>query len=176
MALPLSIGVPVGTTTLDDFAETDCILFFGQNPGSNSPRMLHPLQAAAERGVPIITFNPLRERGLERFTNPQSPMEMLSGHSTRISSAYHQVKPGGDLAALTGICKAVVALDDQAPVLDQIFIAAHTHGFRRLHRVAASTGLGQAGAALRPVPRRHGGDGPYLRPCQGRDGHLWHGD
>ena len=135
VALPESIGVPVGTTTLDDFAYTDCILFFGQNPGSNSPRMLHPLQEASERGVPIITFNPLRERGLERFTNPQSPVEMLSGSETRISSAYHQVMAGGDLAALTGVCKALIDLDDKAlaagqpSVLDQAFIAEHTHGF-----------------------------------------------
>jgi molybdopterin-dependent oxidoreductase alpha subunit len=134
VALPQSIGVPVGTTTLDDFAHTDCILFFGQNPGSNSPRMLHPLQSASERGVPIITFNPLRERGLERFTNPQSATEMLSGSQTRISSAYHQVRPGGDLAAIAGICKAVIALEDEArlagapPILDHDFIAEHTHG------------------------------------------------
>jgi molybdopterin-dependent oxidoreductase alpha subunit len=135
VALPISIGVPVGTTTLDDFAYTDCILFFGQNPGSNSPRMLHPLQDASKRGVPIITFNPLRERGLERFTSPQSPTEMLTGQETRISSAYHQVKAGGDLAALAGICKALVALDDaasaagQPAVIDHAFIAEHTHGF-----------------------------------------------
>ena len=56
----------------------------------------HPLQEASERGVPIITYNPLRERGLERFTNPQSPAEMLTGKQTRISSAYHPVKAGGD--------------------------------------------------------------------------------
>jgi molybdopterin-dependent oxidoreductase alpha subunit len=135
VALPASIGAPVGTTVLEDFEHTDCILFFGQNPGSNSPRMLHPLQAASKRGVPIITYNPLRERGLERFTNPQSPAEMLTGQQTRISSAYHQVKPGGDLAAIAGICKALVALEDaaqaagQPSVLDHDFIAVHTHGF-----------------------------------------------
>ncbi len=134
VALPLSIGVPVGTVTLDDFAHTDCILFFGQNPGSNAPRMLHPLQEASNRGVPIITYNPLRERGLERFTNPQSPAEMLSGHESRISSQYNQVKAGGDLAALTGICKALVAFDAAAvaagdpALLDRAFIAEHTHG------------------------------------------------
>ncbi len=135
VALPVTIGVPVGTVALDDFAKADCIMFFGQNPGSNSPRMLHPLQAASKRGVPIITYNPLRERGLERFTNPQSATEMLSGHETRISSQYHQVKTGGDLAALAGICKALLALDDAAKaagkpgVLDEEFIAEHTHGF-----------------------------------------------
>jgi molybdopterin-dependent oxidoreductase alpha subunit len=135
VALPESIGVPVGTVSLDDFATTDCILFFGQNPGSNSPRMLHPLQHASERGVPIVVYNPLRERGLERFLNPQSPKEMLTGHETRIASQYNQVKAGGDLAALTGICKALLALEDEAkgagqePVLDHVFIAAHCHGF-----------------------------------------------
>jgi molybdopterin-dependent oxidoreductase alpha subunit len=135
VALPESIGVPVGTVTLDDFAKTDCIMFFGQNPGSNSPRMLHALQEASKRGVPIIAYNPLRERGLERFTNPQSPVEMVTGRSTRIASQYHQVKAGGDLAALTGICKFLVEIDatartnGAAPALDHAFITEHTHGF-----------------------------------------------
>ena len=135
VALPATIGQPVGTVALDDFATSDCIMVFGQNPGSNSPRMLHPLQAASRRGVPIITYNPLRERGLERFVNPQSPAEMLTNKPTRISSQYHQVKAGGDLAALAGICKAVLTMHDQsagaggAAVLDEAFIAEHTHGF-----------------------------------------------
>ena len=134
-ALPQSIGVPVGTVLLEDFESTDLILFFGQNVGSNAPRMLHPLQDARRRGVPIITFNPLRERGLERFTNPQSPVEMLTHASTQISTQYHQVKAGGDIAALTGICKALFAADREAQaegrprLLDIDFIAEHTHGF-----------------------------------------------
>jgi molybdopterin-dependent oxidoreductase alpha subunit len=135
VALPASIGVPVGTTTLEDFAQTDCLFFFGQNAGSNSPRMLHQLQHASKRNAPIVTFNPLRERGLERFANPQSPGEMLAGQSTRISSQYHQVKTGGDVSAITGICKALFALDDAAQatgtkrVLDSAFIEQHTLGF-----------------------------------------------
>ncbi|MCJ2104773.1 FdhF/YdeP family oxidoreductase [Methylobacterium sp. E-041] len=135
VALPESIGSPVGTVLLEAFEHTDCILFFGQNPGSNAPRMLHPLQDASRRGVPIITFNPFRERGLERFTNPQAPLEMLTRSETRISSQYLQVKAGGDLGAIYGICKALLALDDAAiasgaeRVLDTAFIAEHTQGF-----------------------------------------------
>src|SRR5207237_10687036 len=98
VALPSVIGVPVGTVHLDDFAKADCILFFGHNTTTNAPRMLHPLQEAAQRNVPIITFNPLRERGLERFVNPQDPVQMITG-GTRISSHYYQVRTGGDLAA-----------------------------------------------------------------------------
>lgn len=129
VALPKSIGVPIGTVVLDDFARTDCILFFGQNVGVNSPRMLHQLQEARKRGVPIITFNPLRERGLVSFTNPQSPTEMLTGSETPISTQYHQVRAGGDTAALVGLCKAVIEADDAAakqgiePALDKDFIA-----------------------------------------------------
>jgi molybdopterin-dependent oxidoreductase alpha subunit len=135
VALPESIGVPVGTVTLEDFAETDCIFFFGQNVGSNSPRMLHDLQDASRRGVPIVTFNPLRERGLIEFINPQAPGEMLTGSATPISSQYHQVKSGGDKAALIALAKILIEADDEAsrsggkPVLDHAFIEQHTHGF-----------------------------------------------
>ncbi|HKS12196.1 MAG TPA: FdhF/YdeP family oxidoreductase [Pseudomonas sp.] len=137
VGLQESIGVPVGTVTLADFEHTDCIFFFGQNVGSNSPRMLHPLQEARKRRVPVITFNPLRERGLERFVNPQSPREMLGPSSTVISTQYHQVAIGGDLAAVMGMVKSLLAMDRQAiadgqpAVLDHAFIAAHTHGFER---------------------------------------------
>jgi len=135
VGLQKTIGVGVGTVHLNDFKHTDCILFFGQNVGVNSPRMLHQLQEARERGVPIITFNPLRERGLVSFTNPQSPIEMLTRHETAISTQYHQIQPGGDTAAIMGICKAVLALDDAAKalgaqrVIDTAFILEYTHGF-----------------------------------------------
>ena len=134
VALPQSIGSPVGTVRLEDFEATDLLFFFGQNVGSNAPRLLHPLQEARRRGASIITFNPLRERGLERFTNPQSPIEMATNAATRISSQYHQVKAGGDLAAITGLCKALIAADREAGpekgILDHAFIAEHTHGFQ----------------------------------------------
>ena len=135
VAMPKSIGVPKGTVTLEDMALADCIMIWGQNPGANSPRALNDYQAAHRRGVPILTFNPLRERSLERFASPQHPTELLPGHSTPITSQYNQLKAGGDLAAMTGICKAVLALDDAAVahgkgrVLDVAFIAEHTHGF-----------------------------------------------
>jgi hypothetical protein len=78
---------------LDDFEQTDCIFFFGQNVGVNSPRMLHQLQEARKRGVPIITFNPLRERGLVSFTNPQSPLEMLTGPRRRSAPSTISSRP-----------------------------------------------------------------------------------
>jgi molybdopterin-dependent oxidoreductase alpha subunit len=135
VGLQESIGVPVGTVTLDDFEHTDCILFFGQNVGSNSPRMLHQLREARQRDVPIITFNPIRERGLERFVNPQSPVEMLGPKSTVISTQYHQLAIGGDTAVVLGIAKSLFEMDEaalaqgQPGIIDQAFIAQHTEGF-----------------------------------------------
>jgi hypothetical protein len=38
-------------------------MFFRQNVDSGSPRMLLAQQRASERGIPIIVYNPLRERG-----------------------------------------------------------------------------------------------------------------
>ncbi|KND61118.1 putative formate dehydrogenase oxidoreductase protein [Candidatus Burkholderia verschuerenii] len=140
VGLQKAIGVGVGTIRLEDFDHTDLMFFFGQNVGTNSPRMLHQLQDARKRGVPIITFNPLREPGLLKFANPQSPTDMLTPAHTRISTQYHQVKVGGDTAAILGICKAVIAADDdalaqgRARVLDVDFIETHTVGFDALAR------------------------------------------
>ncbi|MDR6291612.1 molybdopterin-dependent oxidoreductase alpha subunit [Inquilinus ginsengisoli] len=138
VGLPVSIGVGKGTVTLEDFDLCDAIFCIGHNPGTNHPRMLTTLREAAKRGVPIVVFNPLRERGLERFAAPQSPLEMLTLGSTPIASAYHQVKVGGDVAVFKGMMKALLAADAAAiaaggdSLLDRAFIAEHTTGFKAL--------------------------------------------
>jgi molybdopterin-dependent oxidoreductase alpha subunit len=132
VAMTEQIGSGKGSVTLDDFELADAIFVFGQNPGTNHPRMLGELRRAAKRGCRIVVFNPLRERGLERFTDPQSPAEMLSGGSTAIASHYFQPKIGGDLAVATGIAKIVVERADSEAdphALDAAFIAANTHGY-----------------------------------------------
>ena len=152
VALKKSIGVGVGTAVFDDFAKCDAMFFFGQNPGSNSPRFLHPLQEAAKRGVQIITFNPVREKGLEAFVNPQNPTEMLTGKETVISNQYHQVKVGGDIAVILGICKHVFAADDAAKlkgkrVLDTAFIEQHTSGLDEFEAKVRETSWDEIEAA-----------------------------
>ena len=122
VGLKASIGVPVGTVKIEDFDHTDCILHFGQNVATNSPRMLHQLRGVHKRGAPIVVFNPLRERGLERFTDPQNPIEMATGGETPIATQYHQVVAGGDIAAMTGIAKWLIDNDR----LDHDFIARAT--------------------------------------------------
>ncbi len=124
------IGSPVGTVVWEDLEATDCFFFFGQNPGSNSPRFLHPLKEAKERGARIVTFNPVREQGLVSFVDPQNPVHMATGHETKISDQYHQLKAGTDIAAILGIAKAVVEADDASGggVIDWAFLEEHATG------------------------------------------------
>ena len=132
-AMRPQIGVGKGTVTLDDFEKADAIFIFGQNPGTNHPRMLGELRAAARRGARIVSFNPLRERGLERFADPQAKLEMAMGSSTKISSHYFQLRVGGDLAMVKGMMKHVVEQEDaRGGVLDHAFIAEHTTGIAPL--------------------------------------------
>jgi molybdopterin-dependent oxidoreductase alpha subunit len=138
VGLPESIGVGKGTVTLEDFDHADAVFCIGHNPGTNHPRMLTTLRECAKRGAAIVSINPLRERGLERFTSPQNPVEMLTLSSTQLSSAYYQVKVGGDIAVLKGTMKAVLALDVESlalggpGVLDRAFVAEHTEGIDAL--------------------------------------------
>ena len=138
-------GSPVGTCTLEDIEKCDALFFFGQNTGSNSPRFLHTLQAAVKRGCRIVTFNPVRERGLIEFVNPQNPVEMLTPKSTKISCLYLQVRPGGDIAAIMGMIKHVLEREeakwaaDRQHLLDVDFIEQHTVHFEAFRGEAEAT-------------------------------------
>ena len=129
VGLPRSIGIGKGTVSLDDFDKTELVISIGHNPGTNHPRMMGTLHELARRNVPIIVFNPLRERALERFADPQSAIEMATYGSTDIASTYFQVKAGGDAAALKGIAKHLLEMEaERGDVLDHAFIAEHTQG------------------------------------------------
>nr|ACY24666.1 oxidoreductase alpha (molybdopterin) subunit [uncultured organism] len=128
-----SIGVGKGTVTLEDFEHADAIFIFGQNPGTNHPRMLGELRQAAQRGARIVSLNPLRERGLERFADPQSAFQMATLSDSPISTHYFQLKIGGDFAFVKGMMKYLVDLQDAGEeVLDLPFLAEHTTGIDAL--------------------------------------------
>jgi anaerobic selenocysteine-containing dehydrogenase len=141
-----TIGEAKGTVGLADFELCDLILVLGQNPGSNHPRMLTVLQAAKRRGCAIASVNPLRERGLVAFANPQEPLGLL-GIGTPLADLFVQLRVGGDVALLQGVAKCLLELEAAAPgrVLDQAFIAAHTEGF--------SAGARRSGALVRGSAR-----------------------
>ncbi len=132
-AMRAQVGIGKGTVTLHDFELADAIFVFGQNPGTNHPRMLGELRAANKRGARIVSFNPLRERGLERFADPQNKLEMATMGSSPISTHYFQVGSGGDLAVVKGMMKRLLEREDAGEaLLDREFIAEHTLGFEVL--------------------------------------------
>ena len=140
VALIESVGTGKGTVLLDDFQEAEAILIFGQNPGTNHPRMLSELQKARKRGCEIVSFNPLKEKGLESFIDPKQPIPTLLQKGTAISSLYLQPVIGGDLALLKGLLKVVFEREEQMPgQLDHAFITEHTTGFEELKKDIAGT-------------------------------------
>ncbi|WP_439622357.1 FdhF/YdeP family oxidoreductase [Shinella sp.] len=146
VGLRQAIGVGKGTVLLEDFEEADAVFVIGQNPGTNHPRMLGDLRRAAMRGARIVVFNPIRERGLERFSDPQDKIEMLRGGATDIASHYFQPQLGGDMAAVRGMAKVVFAAEDAAvaaglpSVLDHAFLAEHCAGLADYRAAVEATG------------------------------------
>jgi molybdopterin-dependent oxidoreductase alpha subunit len=132
LGLTESIGIGKATIKLEDFEHADSIFIIGQNPGTNHPRMLSELQAAAKNGCQIVAINPLPETGLMRFSNPQHPLELLGG-GTQLASLYLPVRVNGDVALLKGIMKAMLEADRESggQILAHDFIAQHTEGFER---------------------------------------------
>lgn len=131
--LTSSIGIGKGTIEIDDFERADAVFVFGQNPGTNHPRMLETLKEVVQRGAQLLTFNTLKERGLERFQNPQSPIEMLTNSSKPTNTAYYTPKIGGDMAVVRGMVKVLIEMEENAQregraIFDHDFIAQHTQG------------------------------------------------
>ena len=61
-----------------------------------------------------MVLNPIEEAGLVRFRHPQH-LEDLVGPGVALGDLHLKVRVGGDVAALAGILKALVARDDAAP-------------------------------------------------------------
>lgn len=134
VALGQSVGVGKGTVTFDDFEHADAIFVWGQNPGTNHPRMLEPLREAVKRGAQVVCVNPLKERGLERFQHPQHPLEMLTNGDRPTNTAYFRPALGGDMAVLRGMAKFLLQWEREAQasnapaIFDHEFLNQHTDG------------------------------------------------
>ena len=135
-----SLGTGKGTVTMADFDEADAIFVFGQNPGTNHPRMLGTLRKASKRGATIVSVNNLQERGLQQFLDPQSPKEMILFTGTNISQYYFTPKLGGDMAILRGVAKSLFERFKQDnTVLDSAFITEHCHNFEAYQHSVEAT-------------------------------------
>jgi molybdopterin-dependent oxidoreductase alpha subunit len=145
VALNESIGIGKGTVILDDFDHADAIFVFGQNPGTNHPRMMNALRKAARGGCKVVSFNNLKEIALERFASPQDPIELLTTKATTISHAYFTPKLGGDMAAIRGIVKIIINRNTEqikkgkTAIIDNDFIKQHCQQFDQYQQVVTDT-------------------------------------
>ncbi len=142
VGLTETLGIGKGTVTVNDFEKCDLIVIFGNNPGTNHPRMLTSLQAAKAQGAKIIAVNPLPETGLMRVANPnpqdyRNPLELplaLLGDGTALADLYLPIRINGDVALIKGIMKFMLGEDDAGRDggLDHAFINEYTSGFASL--------------------------------------------
>ncbi|ALR19841.1 FdhF/YdeP family oxidoreductase [Sphingobium baderi] len=127
--LPPAIGVGKGTVVLEDFEHAEAIFVIGHNTGTNAPRMMTNLVEARKRGVPIVAVNPMPERALIRFTEPQDLVQMATFGSTPIASEFVHIRIGGDLALLKGMMKVMFEREEKGEtILDHDFLRQHTAG------------------------------------------------
>jgi formate dehydrogenase major subunit len=139
------IGIGKGSVTLEDIHTAELIVVAGQNPGTNHPRMLSALEIAKKNGARIASVNPLREAGLGRFKNPQTPRGVV-GRGTHLADLHVPVRVNGDLA----LFQAIGALLLEWDAVDHAFVEQYTSGFEEYaahlktldwDQVAAATGL-----------------------------------
>src|SRR5437879_3990326 len=139
-ALNESIGIGKGCVKLEDFEHADGIFIIGQNPGTNHPRMMTTLEHAKKNGATIVAINPIRETGLISLVNPnpqeyRNPLKfaakMLFNQGTPLADFWLPVRINGDMAAVRGIIKEMLAEEERRPsaALDRQFIEQFTIGF-----------------------------------------------
>jgi len=135
-ALTASLGTGKGTADLADWDAADLILVLGVNAASNAPRMLTALSDAVKRGAEVIHVNPLVEAASTRTIVPHDFVDMARFRTSALSTGDLQVRPGGDLALIRGIAKAVLERaehDDR--VLDREFLARFAEGFEEYRAI-----------------------------------------
>ena len=130
VALAASIGLGKASVKYDDYEKADVIMIMGQNPGTNAPRMLTPLEQAKRNGAKIIAVNPLHEAGLLAFKYPQSVRDVVFG-GQKLTDVFLQVRINSDLALMKAMCKLLLEEEAKTPgkVLDQNFIQQYTAGY-----------------------------------------------
>ncbi|WP_160717516.1 FdhF/YdeP family oxidoreductase [Chitinophaga solisilvae] len=141
-----TIGIGKGTVTLEDFYDAEVIVIIGQNPGTNSPRMMSALSKCKANGGKIIAINPLPETGLMGFKDPQKVKGILEG--VKLADLYLPVKINGDMALLKAIEMLLLDMEKETPgeVLDQTFIREKTTGFPAFEKQFSQYRLEDLGA------------------------------
>ncbi len=117
-----SLGIAAPTMSLSDWVGADLIIIIGSNLPNNQPVSTKYLQAAKSAGSRIVVINPFREPALERYWIPSKAWSAVFG--TTLMDDYFAVRPGGDIAFMCGVLKALDEIDGW----DEEFVASKTTG------------------------------------------------
>lgn len=125
-ALRSAIGVGATTCSYADVINSDLVVLFGANVANAQPVFMKYLYMARKRGTQVVVVNPLREPGLDRYWVPSSVESAMFG--TKMADEFVAVHTGGDVAFITGVMKALLAMNG----IDRAFVREHTAGFDEL--------------------------------------------
>jgi hypothetical protein len=143
-----TIGWGAPTCALKDLIGTDLVILFATDLANNQPVTMKYLHYAKKAGTRVLMVNPFREPAMERYWVPSVVSSAIFG--TQIVDEFFLVAPGGDIAFIYGVLKALHALNG----FDRAFIAEHTVGFERLEamlkplgwdELEQKSGVGRAG-------------------------------
>jgi molybdopterin-dependent oxidoreductase alpha subunit len=122
VGLKETIGFAAPTLSLSDWIGTDLLIVIGSNLPNNQPVSTKYMRAAKLAGTRIAVVNPFREPALERYWIPSVASSAVFG--TALMDDYFGVRPGGDIAFLSGVLKAL----DEIGGWDETFVAERTSG------------------------------------------------
>lgn len=132
--LKQTIGWGAPTCSLSDMIGTDLLVLWGTDLANNQPVTTKYMHFAKEQGTRIVVVNPFREPALERYWVPSVTRSALWG--TPLMDDFFAVRPGGDIAFMTGVLKAL----DARNLFDEKYIAERTTGFAALRESVRARG------------------------------------
>ena len=124
--LKQTLGFGAPTCSLKDWIGTELIILIGTNLANNQPVSTKYLHYAKKAGARIVVVNPFREPALDRYWVPSVLGSALFG--TKLMDDFYPVRPGGDIAFLSGVLKAL----DEIGGWDEKFVAERTEGAAEL--------------------------------------------
>jgi molybdopterin-dependent oxidoreductase alpha subunit len=126
VGLKQTLGFGAPSCSLSDWIGADLIVIIGSNLANNQPVSTKYLHYAKQKGARVVVVNPFREPALERYWVPSVAGSAVFG--TKLMDDFYAVSPGGDIAFLSGVLKAL----DEIGGFDEAFIAERTEGAAEL--------------------------------------------
>jgi molybdopterin-dependent oxidoreductase alpha subunit len=109
VGLKQTIGFAASTCSYTDWIGSDLLVLIGSNVANNQPVTTKYMYYAKQQGTRIVTINPYREPGLERYWIPSVTESAIFG--TKLTDDFYQIHTGGDVAFLNGVLKHLIEND-----------------------------------------------------------------